>query len=317
MLVDYRPFDARWTIYNRHVLTITRREVMRHLLDRHAPAENVALVTSRAVNDSDFAHCFVVSKPVDKISLSSKTSTNAYVFPLYVKRGQDPKDLQGNLEAFDETDGYCANLASGLTQEIEDLLNLRFVSDSVGNLDKTFGPEDVFHYAYAVFHSPAYRERYEEFLKRDFPRLPLTSDLDLFSVLSQWGEELVALHLMRSPLLDDPLTTFPKSGSKVLDKTAKHDPEKNRVYINKEGQYFDNVPEETWNFRIGGYQVLQKWLKYRKGRNLSEEDIEHYKKVVKALHETARIMQEIDEVIEAHGGWPLVGSIKEEQEVES
>ena len=121
---------------------------------------------------------------------------------------------------------------------------------------------------------------------------------------------------MCSSYLDDPLTTFPKNGSNVMEK-AKHDPEENRAYINKEGQYFDNVPEETWNFRIGGYQVLDKWLKDRKGRTLSDEDIEHYTKVVKALHETARIMDEIDEVIEAHGGWPLVGSVKEEQEVES
>ncbi len=120
---------------------------------------------------------------------------------------------------------------------------------------------------------------------------------------------------MRSPYLDDPSPTFPKSGSNVMEK-AKHDSEENRVYINKEKQYFDNVPEETWRFRVGGYQVLDKWLKDRKGRKLSDEDIEHYKKVVKALHETARIMREIDEVIEAHGGWPLAGSVKEEQGTE-
>lgn len=161
-------------------------------------------------------------------------------------------------------------------------------------------------YIYAVFHSPTYRERYAESLKRDFPRLPLTSDLDLFSVLSQWGEELVSLHLMRSPQLGNPFTTFPKTGSNVMEK-AKHSPEENRVYINKEGQYFDNVPEETWNFRVGGYQVPEKWLKDRKGRNLSEQDIEHYTKVVKDLHETAQIMAAIDDVIEAHGGWPLAG----------
>ena len=160
------------------------------------------------------------------------------------------------------------------------------MSDGQGDLEETFGPEDVFHYAYAVFHSPTYRERYAEFLKRDFPRLPLTSDLDLFSDLCQWGEELVSLHLMRSSYLDNPFTTFPQSGSNVMEK-AKYDPEEKRVYINKEKQYFDNVPEETWNFRVGGYQVLDKWLKDRKGRDLSSEDIEHYRKVVTALHETS------------------------------
>ena len=168
----------------------------------------------------------------------------------------------------------------------------------------------MFNYVYAIFHSPTYRERYAEFLKRDFPRLPLTSDRPLFSELCQWGEELVSLHLMRSPYLDNPFTTFPKSGSNVMEK-AKYDPEDNRVYINKE-QYFDNVPEEAWSFRIGGYQVLDKWLKDRKGRVLSSEDIKHYRKVVAALYETRQIMQEIDEVIEAHGGWPLPGSVPAE-----
>jgi predicted helicase len=160
-------------------------------------------------------------------------------------------------------------------------------------------------------------------LKDDFPRVPLTTDASLFDRLCRKGADLVALHLLEDDYpfaswapdqfsLRDTFTTFPKSGSNLIEK-AKHNPEENRVYINKEGQYFDNVPEETWNFRIGGYQVLDKWLKDRKDRNLSEKDIEHYKKVVKVLHETARIMREIDEVIEAHGGWPLVGSVKEEQ----
>ena len=187
--------------------------------------------------------------------------------------------------------------------------------DQEDEQDEDVIPEDVFHYAYAVFHSPTYRERYAEFLKRDFPRLPITTDLALFRELCGWGGELVSLHLMRSTDLDDPSATFPKSGSNLMEK-AKHDAAGDRVYINKEGQYFEGVPEETWNFRVGGYQVLDKWLKDRKGRKLSDEDIEHYTKVVKALHETVRIMREIDEVIEAHGGWPLVGSVKEEQGTE-
>ncbi len=141
--------------------------------------------------------------------------------------------------------------------------------------------------------------------------MPLTSDLDLFSVLSQWGEELVSLHLMRSPYLDNPFTTFPQRGSNVMEK-VRYVAEEKRVYINKEKQHFDNVPEETWNFRVGGYQVLDKWLKDRKGRILSSEDIDHYRRVVAALHETRQIMEEIDEVIEAHGGWPLPGSVPAE-----
>ena len=125
----------------------------------------------------------------------------------------------------------------------------------------------MFFYTYAVLHSPTYRERYAGFLKRDFPQLPLTSNRTLFSDLSQWGEELVSLHLMRSSSLNEPFTSFPKSGSNVMEK-AKYVAEENRVYINKE-QYFDNVLEETWNFRVGGYQVLDKWRKDRKRRTLT------------------------------------------------
>ena len=231
-----------------------------------------------------------------------------YYFPLYLYPDNDLLNA--------DREERKPNLAPQFVRELSENLNLRFVTDAQGDLEATFGPEDVFNYAYAVLHSPTYRERYAEFLKRDFPRLPLTSDLALFSELCQWGEELVSLHLMRFPYLEDPFTSFPKSGSNVMEK-AKHDPEENRVYINKEGQYFDNVPEEIWNFRVGGYQVLNKWLKDRKGRNLSREDIEHYRKIVKALYETTRIMRRIDEAIEAHGGWPLVGSIKEEQQAGS
>ncbi len=104
------------------------------------------------------------------------------------------------------------------------------------------------------------------------------------------------------------LHKVPMSGSNVMEK-AKYDAEENRVYINKEKQYFDNVPEVAWDFQVGGYQILNKWLKDRKGRVLSTEDIGHYRKVVAALYETRQIMQEIDEVIEAHGGWPLPGSV--------
>jgi len=157
-----------------------------------------------------------------------------------------------------------------------------------------------FHYAYAVSHSPTYRERYGEFLKRDFPRLPLTSDIELFRKLATVGGELVALHLMESPLLNSLITKYPVAGSDEVEKVNYLEQDQ-RVYINPE-QYFDGVPPEVWEFRVGGYQVCEKWLKDRRGRKLSYDDQIHYQQVVVALRETIRRMAKIDEIIPS---WPV------------
>jgi len=160
--------------------------------------------------------------------------------------------------------------------------------------------EDIFRYAYAVFHSPSYRTRYAEFLKIDFPRLPLTSSLELFCALAALGGELVALHLMESPKLNQHITKFVGKGNNAVIKVRYED---QTVWINST-QGFHGVPENVWQFHIGGYQVCEKWLKDRKGRLLSADDIQHYHRIVVALYETIHLMAEIDEAIAAHGGWP-------------
>jgi predicted helicase len=173
-------------------------------------------------------------------------------------------------------------------------------------LPKDVTPEDIFQYAYAVFHSPTYRTRYAEFLKLDFPRLPLTSNRDLFFSLASLGGELAGLHLMESPTLNDIITEFPEKGTDAVEKVQYTDKDK-RVWINPT-QYFAGVSSAVWNFHIGGYQVCEKWLKDRKGRTLTYEDIQHYQKIVVALNETIRLMAEIDQVIETQGGWPAAFS---------
>jgi predicted helicase len=154
-----------------------------------------------------------------------------------------------------------------------------------------------------VFHSPTYRARYAEFLKIDFPRLPLTSDLRLFRALAAKGADLVALHLLESPRLEDFLTDWPVKGDNVVEK-VQYTEKDSRVWINQT-QYFGGVPKAVWEFHVGGYQVCHKWLKDRKGRKLTYDDTQHYQKVVVALSETVRLMAEIDEVIGEHGGWPI------------
>ena len=163
-------------------------------------------------------------------------------------------------------------------------------------------PEDIFHYAYAVFHSPGYRSRYAEFLKIDFPRLPLTGTLELFRALARLGGELTALHLLESPKLAQPITEFIGGRNPEVEKVSWTS---NTVWVDKaQTTGFLGVREPVWNFHIGGYQVCQKWLKDRKSRRLSADDIAHYHKIVIALAETIRLMAEIDKVIEKHGGWP-------------
>ena len=165
-------------------------------------------------------------------------------------------------------------------------------------------PEDIFHYIYAVFHSPTYRTRYAEFLKIDFPRLPLTSSLDLFRSLAKLGGELVALHLMESPKLEKPITKWVGGKRPEVEKVSYAD---GTVWVDKaRTEGFEGVPEDVWNFHIGGYQVCEKWLKDRKGRTLSFDDIEHYQRVIAALARTLDLQTALDAAIAAAGGWPLV-----------
>jgi predicted helicase len=160
-----------------------------------------------------------------------------------------------------------------------------------------------------VFFSPTYRARYADFLRIDFPRLPLTSDERLFRALVEKGSELISLHLMESTKLSASnfLTRYEQPGDHVVEKVryadanSKAGNKMGRAYINAT-QYFEGVPKDVWEFHLGGYQVCDKWLKDRKGRNLSSDDIDHYQKIVVALAETTRLMREIDEVIPR---WPL------------
>ena len=287
----YRAFDWRFLYYNRHIIERgdSRWPVMQHML-----RPNKALLALRRIREEDYRHFLVANCVVNKDAVSIRD--NCVVFPLYsYAQGQDSvSTLFGAQEAPRDP-----NLTAEFVGRVSSTLVLDFIPDGKGDLESTFGPEDIFHYAYAIFHSPTYRERYAEFLKIDFPRLPLTSDLGLFRALAKRGEELVALHLMESPTVDHLITTFPITGSNEVEKVRYAEP--GRVFINKT-QYFEGVEREVWGFHIGGYQVLHKWLKDRKGRTLSYDDVTHYGKIVVALKETMRLMGEIDEVIPS---WPI------------
>ncbi|HIO91220.1 MAG TPA: DNA methyltransferase, partial [Leucothrix mucor] len=156
---------------------------------------------------------------------------------------------------------------------------------------------------YAVLHSPNYRDKYKEFLKTDFPRVPYPKP-KTFWALVKLGGEIRQLHLMESPALDDFISSYPESGDNIITRKitktslgyeATSDTH-GKVWINDK-QYFENVPLQAWEFYIGGYQPAQKWLKDRKQRKLSFEDIRHYQQIIVALTETHRLMQEVDKVL--------------------
>jgi very-short-patch-repair endonuclease len=168
-----------------------------------------------------------------------------------------------------------------------------------------FTPIDILDYIYAVLHSPAYREKYKEFLKIDFPRVPYPKDSEIFWKLVKIGKEIRKIHLLESPKVEEFITSYPESGDNVVSKPrftpsppsegCLQDGVVGKVFINDK-QYFDGIPLVAWEFYIGGYQPAQKWLKDRKGRELSFEDIMHYQKIIVALTETDKLMKEIDEV---------------------
>jgi SOS-response transcriptional repressor LexA len=264
---------------------------MRHLIEY----KNIALVTIRRPRNDKVANFFVSNELTDKCFISSLD--NCLVLPLRVL----PKN--GSLGFSHDA---APNIAAPFLGQLARALSIPQTGEHGVPVGLT--PEDIFHFAYAVFHSPCYRDRYAEFLKVDFPRLPITRNLELFRALARLGGELTALHLLVSPRLSQPITAFIGIQNPAVEKISWSG---DTVWVDKaQSTGFGGVREDVWNFHIGGYQVCEKWLKDRgpkkgkPGRTLSTDDISHYQKIVVAISETIRLMKEIDEVIEAHGGWP-------------
>jgi predicted helicase len=300
----YRPFDIRYTYYtgrSRGFHCMPRQEVMRHML----AGPNLAMLATRQTRDQwDILATNAIAGHKSMAAYDINT-----LFPLYLYAdGRMPETL------FDHDNGRRPNLARAFIKEMAEGLKMKFLADGAGDLKRTFGPEDVFHYAYAVFYSPAYRARYAEFLKTDFPRLPLPSDARRFRALARLGAQLAAIHLLESPKLGDYITQYPVRGDHLVDKgypkyktpdevaaLTRGQCQVGRVHINR-SQYFEGIAPEVWAFHVGGYPVCEKWLKDRRGRHLDADDVNQYQKVVVAVAETMRLMAEIDAAIP---GWPI------------
>lgn len=312
--VLYRPFDIRYTFYtgrSRGFICMPRNNVMRNMLG----GKNLGLITSRMTKGENFKHMQVTRNISEAIVMSPNTSNNGFLFPLYIFPSES-SCAQEDLLSNNPNNNVCrrSNISPKFIKHLEETLDLKFIAEGTGDLKLTFGPEDIFHYIYSVFHSPTYRERYVEFLKIDFPRLPVANNLGLFRQLVAKGKDLVILYLLESPVLNKLITKFVGTGNdEVVSGYPKYKNE--TVWINAT-QGFEGVPPNVWEFHIGGYQVCQKWLKERQRheRTLSAEDKAHYAKIVVALNETIRLMGEIDSVIEEYGGWPGAFSLSGKKE---
>ncbi|MEY8703204.1 type ISP restriction/modification enzyme, partial [Francisella philomiragia] len=318
--VSYRPFDNQYILYEGSVVWRTVEKIMKHMLE----GDNVGLVIPK-INKED--HAFFISKNIIAHKLASAYDSNS-IFPLYLYPDDDSldssrvpnldvgiiKEIEKSLglefvaERSYPTENNCHTREGGyLTDTSDNARDSRlhgndgdinspsdmkgWQSQTDGVVLKNFAPIDILDYIYAVLHSPSYRERYKEFLKIDFPRVPYPT-IDTFWQLVELGGQLRQIHLLESPVVTEYITSYPIDGDNIVDKPTYKG---GKVYINKE-QYFDNVPEVAWNFYIGGYQPAQKWLKDRKGRELGYEDIRHYQKIIVALTETDRLMKDIDKI---------------------
>ncbi|MBL0006868.1 MAG: N-6 DNA methylase [Saprospiraceae bacterium] len=271
-----RPFDIRYIIYNSTILSRDRGNLMAGL-----NKDNYGLILGRQSKEAFAAmitNCVCTHKIVTVYDRS-------FVFPLFIYPQKE------NLIIDDEFQNRHQNFNPSILSRIEQSINLSF-SITNSNSNSAFASIDLLDYIYAVLHSPTYREKYKEFLKIDFPRVPYPKDKDTFWQLVKLGGELRQIHLLESPVVEKYITTYPHDGSNIVGKVKYQD---RKVYINDQ-QYFDHVPEVAWTFYIGGYQPAQKWLKDRKDRTLGFEDILHYQKIIVALTETSRLMGEIDRV---------------------
>ncbi len=265
----YRPFDTRWTYYTgktKGFICMPRREVMLHMLTR----ENLGLMTTRQMKTTPkWQHCLITDQIIESSCVSNRTSEITYLFPLYTY------PQEGDVAA-------GAGRMSNIKKPVLDALGDAF--------HRAVKPEEVLNYIYAVLYAPDYRERFRDFLRHDFPRVPFTADRDLFEQLSALGRELIRVHLLEPAALGELTEKFDGPGDPDVEK-IRYDAKTLRIYINKSA-YFHPVSPREWEYMIGGYQVLHKYLKDRKGQRLS--DPMHYLRIIRAIKRTLALQNEIN-----------------------
>lgn len=273
--IHYRPFDTRWIYYTSTMVDWGRPEIMRHMLK-----PNLSLCAMRQVSLHEQYNHFLASEfMVDNRTFTSNKGI-IQQFPLWLYPDTDKKDLF----SYSESDERVPNLAPKLLDALRSAY------------ERQPTPEEVFYFVYAVFYSNAYRKKYSEFLKTDFPRVPFTHDFQLFLKLAGKGMKLVDLHLLKSRELEKPIAKCEGTGDLRVVKVS-YDAERKCVHINS-NKYFNGVQPAVWEYHIGGYQVAEKWLKDRKGRILSSKEVSVYSNVVTAIAETIKIQKSLDDLFQ-------------------
>ena len=260
------PFDSLYLYYDEKLVSRSAYQVMRHMLK-----ENLCLCVPRQTA-LEWRHVHLSNTLLNRNYLAvggqNGASTN---FPLYLYPEEGSIDMTRR---------------PNIDEKIWAAIN------SVIGHETT--PEDIFDYIYGVLHSPVYRAKYKEFLKVDFPRIPYPKDADEFEHFRSYGNQLRELHLMHN--VPESSVSFPFPGNMQVDylrwEWNKDDGYSGNIWIN-DTQCFEGIPTDAWNFYIGGYQPAQKWLKDRKGRTLSFDEIEHYRRIISVLIETKAIMDKI------------------------
>lgn len=271
----YRPFDTRFTIYNSKILQRARVEIMNNML-----SNNLALCMTNTTYQENYNEIFITNGIIDK----HLTGAQTYIFPLWQYRSSISPRLINSQDQLGLID-FGENKILNFKTEFYRIMENRY---------SKITPEEIFYYIYAILYSDIYRKKYEEFLKIDFPKIPFTSDYKLFKELSSLGKELAGLHLLINPLLNKTSSKLEGSDGDYI-KNPHYDIDNKQIYINDK-EYFTNVESEVWNYYIGGYQVLSKWLKDRKDKILSAEDINHYIKMIESLKQTISIQSRIDKI---------------------
>jgi predicted helicase len=278
--ISYRPFDICYTYYTGHSKgfhCMPRGEIMRHFI----VGKNIGLVTvKRQPLQNPVSYYFISNFLISNGYIRSDSVSIDTVFPLYIY-------------PFDNQNERTPNLNKDIVSSISEKTGLSFTAEKQ-ETENTFAPIDLLDYIYAVLYSNKYRTKYREFLKIDFPRVPYPENAEQFQKLASTGSLLRSLHLMENVSPAMGMADFPVAGTNKIE-TVNYKEE--RVYVNKH-QYFENILPEIWDYYIGGYQPAEKWLKDRKGRVLSFEDIEHYQKIITVLKMTIELQRQIDEVLQ-------------------
>jgi len=257
--INYRPLDAKFIYFHDDFIERSRKHIMVNLF-----SQNIGLVARRQMPEDRTSYFFISKLIMADGYIRSDNKGSESIFPLYIYQKNGHKKPNLNKKIVDEVEKIIGKISL----------------------------KNLFDCIYAILHSPNYRKKYQEFLKTDFPRIPYPKNNKSFKNLAKLGKELRQLHLLESPKVNKFITTYPETGSDTVEKPVYKN---GNVYIN-EKQYFGNVPEVAWNFYIGGYQPAQKWLKDRKGKTLTNSDIEHYQKIIVVLTETEKIMGRINQI---------------------